>query len=128
MIFLFNSSLFPKWLPPIPVGKIPIDRLRQTALEIDLRSPSQLIGQLFAAHGVPQIVSRTVGNKGDQLLALAQSPQNPTDQIQIGQLVSAAHIVNLTRFTALQYSIHRRAVILRVHPTAIINGINFSGN
>ena len=56
---------------PLLVVEIPAYRLLDSLLELQRGFPAQLVFQFARIDGIPQVVPRTVGDVGDELLALA---------------------------------------------------------
>jgi len=83
-------------LPPPPVVVVPADGLPQTQLEVHRRMPSQRV-HLGAVEGVAAVVARAVGHPADGILVETQLVQDDAGDLEVRTLVSASHVVHLTR-------------------------------
>jgi hypothetical protein len=111
---------------------IPGDRVAQSLVERHFRPPTER-AQLCRVERIPAIVPGTVCNRPDERLRFADQLQNAPGEIDIGEVVAAADVVDLAGRSCVEqqsrccspspYSGSGRSAIAFV----MNSGITFSG-
>ena len=105
---------------------------RQTFLDGHRRPPAQLLADTGGINRVARIMARTIGHEGDLLFiggpvaARALVIKDRTecfDQLKVGALILAAHIIAAPVFTLLQHQQQRIGVIFHIEPVANVGAI-----
>lgn len=139
---------------PFLVVEVPAHGLFDAFFELQRGFPAQLVFQFARIDGIPQVVPRTVGDVGDELLALAfgvaQQPIDGADddfnQVDVLPFVESADIVGFGDAAFVEDQVDGAGVVFDVEPVADIlalaidrqrpawrmllmnSGISFSGN
>src|SRR5688572_12580034 len=108
------------------IRKIPVDRLRDTAVERLARRPAELPFYEAAVDGIAEIVTEPVGHRGQQIRIRAVHPrrsfiENSADlvsDIDIAPLAPAAYEVGIANPAAPDDSVDGRAMVFHVKPVA----------
>src|SRR5690606_9593 len=122
-----KHSLYP-WL----VVQVPVDRLRQAALEGVARLPAQFTAQLAGVDRVAAIVARPVGDEGDLRLVrlairarttLVEQRADGLYHLDVLLLRIAADVIGLADPAVGQHGADRIAVVADEQPVAYLTAV-----
>ena len=110
------------------VLEVPADRLFDPLLELQAGLPAQLALEFARVDGVAQVVSRAVGDVGDQLLRsplgasqqAVHGPDDHPDQVDVPPLVEPADVVCFAVAPLVEDEVDGPGVVLDVEPVADI--------
>ena len=88
---------------PVLVLEVPLHGLLQTFLELEAGLPAELVVQLRRVDSVAQVVPRTVGDEGDELLGVAFGVaqeafgdlHQQVDEVDVTPLIEAPDVVGV---------------------------------
>ena len=111
---------------PLLVFEVPAHGFFDALLELQRGFPAQLVFQFARIDGIPQVVPRTVGDVGDELLALAfgvaQQPIDGADddfnQVDVLPFVESADIVGFGDAAFVEDQVDGAGVVFDVEPVA----------
>src|SRR3954471_18101651 len=104
-------------LPPPLVLAVPLDRLRQPLGEAPRGLPAEL-PDLRRGQRIAPIVARAVRHVLDEGLVAIGRGQDAPDDVDVGGLVRAAHVVDLARQPLAESQVDRPREVLDVEPVA----------
>ena len=105
-------------LPPGTVVEIPLDRFLDPVVEFRRWCPAELIGDFRWVDRIALVMAGAVGDVIDQGFGLAELAQDRLDDLEIGALVVAADVVDLTDTAFSNDQVDRRAMVLDIEPVA----------
>ncbi len=117
---------------PLGVIQVPLNGFADAGLEGFGGLPAQLGFELARVDGVAAVVASAVGHIGDLLsvaLAVGAGAQlveqgaHGVDDLDVGLLVPAAHVVGLTQTAAFEHAADGAAMVFHVQPVANLHAI-----
>src|SRR5215470_17998930 len=87
---------------PMCVLTIPLYRLVQAIIELNLRTPLELLLNLRTIQGVSAVVTGTISHIRDKRLRLPNEPQELPNHLQVRDHLAATNVINLTHSPTLQ--------------------------
>src|SRR5581483_8335036 len=112
--------------PPVLVLAVPGDGALDPLAEAHLRAPAQL-QQALGAKRIAAVVAGTVGDVLDQRGVAPAELEDAAHDLDVGQLVRAADVVDLARLPPLQHDVDRRGAVLHVEPVADLHPVAVNG-
>src|SRR4029079_3738991 len=86
-----------QFLPPGPVGEIPLDGFTQSVLEAVARRPAKVLFDFRSVHRVTGVVARSVSHKCNQIGAV---PDRSIRRQLVYQRADRSHYVDVGPFAA----------------------------
>ena len=120
---------------PFLVVEVPAHGLFDAFLELQRGFPAQFVFQFARIDGIPQVVSGTVGDVGDELLAfafgVAQEPIDGADddfnQVDVLPFVESADIVGFGDAAFVEDQVDGAGVVFDVEPVADVLAFAVNG-
>jgi hypothetical protein len=125
---LSQSGAFLERLPPPAIIAIPLNNVRQTLAELNLRGVAKFRVDLADVNAVATVVAFPVGNFVHEGAIATCGLEEQVGELGVGELSSTPNVVYLTGFAALENKRYPAAMVVNVEPVANILAITIEGH